>query len=77
MASGGNSDRIAYMAIQHATRGNNVALTQKSLEGRRERDPDDQCGVGLVESKIKAAAGFRLRLAAPSVFVRQRGIWRG
>jgi len=31
----------------------------------------------VVESKIKAAAGFRLELAMPGVFMRQRGFCRG
>jgi hypothetical protein len=35
------------------------------------------CGDDVVESKIKGAAGFRVRLAPPSVFMRQGGIWSG
>jgi hypothetical protein len=31
----------------------------------------------VVESKIKGAAGFRLTLAAPGFFMRQRGVWSG
>jgi len=30
------------------------------------------CGGAMVESKIKGAAGFLLRLAAPSILMRQR-----